>query len=325
MRHIIVGVDPGSTIGTAAVDLRGKLVGTSHTLGGGIEETISLIEKWGTPSLIAVDVKPAPSLALRIAASFNVPLFVPQRPWREAQKSALLKHLSVTVANAHERDALSAAIMAFRANQNTLGQTIALQGKVISFSPEQKDDLKHLILQGMRQTDAIQMIIGKSLPKQTAHVTQLPHAVQKIQPKPHIRDANPLKLVLAEKTIAELRKRVQFLENENENLVQKMRGLENGAKERVSRDLTVQKLRYEVMRLKNEIEQSRSMRKLQTKLKWQMERQQRMENERQQRMEKGRNKGGQGAIQPASLKALDEREGLLERMIREYRKGRPGN
>jgi uncharacterized protein len=249
-----------------------------------------------------VDVKPAPSLAVRIAASFNVPVFVPARPWREEQKSELLKHLKVSVQNAHERDALSAAVMAFRANQNTLGQSIPANDLL----PEQKELLRHLILQGIRQTAAIEMVKGK---KEEEKEPEKPEAKKPAQPT---AAKSEMALILRlEREIAELKKRIFFLENENASLQRRLEGANSSSRHSVMKDRAIQKLAYEAARLRTELNQMRQKHPKKPSIN----------------PPSGKNSIEKYRLVPASgdaLKALDERDARLERMIWEYRKGRAG-
>lgn len=317
-RHLIVGVDPGSTIGIAAIDLGGNFVQSAHSLGGGIEDAISIIERLGTPSLIAIDVRPAPSFAVRVAAAFNVPLFVPERPWREEQKSALLRHLQISVANAHERDALSAAVMAFRANQNTLSQ--ASGGQILT--PLQKDRLRHLLLQGIRQTAALQMVKGSEAAPEKPPQPPSPQE-QKPSSQKQLAETTALRqnALLLERANAELRKRVTFVEAERDSLKGRVKRLESGTMQSVLRDRLVSRLQYEVGRLKKEIEWMRRRPHKEKKNNGAAGQHSKKNTHHHAPNDEKPKRVGEGE---AGLKTFEEKESDIERIIREYRKGRTG-
>jgi uncharacterized protein len=115
--HIIAGIDPGSTVGIAILDLSGRKIATASTFGG-MSEAARIIEKHGTPSIIACDVSPAPEMALRLASFFSCRLFAPGRDIREEEKRQIA-HGAAT-SNNHERDAYAAAVLAYRSHANKL-------------------------------------------------------------------------------------------------------------------------------------------------------------------------------------------------------------
>ena len=69
-RHIIAGIDPGTTIGIAILDLSGRKIATLSA-SNGMGEAVSIIEKHGTPSLIACDKMPAPEMVHKVASYFS--------------------------------------------------------------------------------------------------------------------------------------------------------------------------------------------------------------------------------------------------------------
>jgi predicted RNase H-like nuclease (RuvC/YqgF family) len=227
MAYLIIGVDPGHTIGLAALDLSGKPIKTAHIQQGGFEAAVAELESWGTPSIIASDVRPAPELVLKLASAFNAALFIPQKPWREEEKKKAIKEMagqfSFYVENVHERDALSAAIKAWRFHQNTLRQA-----SPESLSEEEIGILRHLLLQGIRQAVAIEMI--KKLRQQEEkgkEAKEQPSAQNGQEAKRQLQEPATL-LHSLERTISELKKRIAFLEAERESLLYKIKLLENG-------------------------------------------------------------------------------------------------
>ena len=248
MPYLIVGVDPGHTIGLAALDLSGRPIRVAHIQQGGFEAALAELESWGTPSLIASDVRPAPELVLKLASAFNATLFVPVQPWREEDKKKVAREIfgqySFPVENVHERDALSAAVQAWRHHQNLLrlpAQT-GLSGGETEF-------LRHLLLQGFRHDVALEKI-------------RLPPAPVTIQPPPassskrvdsSLSSASSFRLQTLERTLVELRKSISLLEAERERLTHRIRLLENGVTERQRRDYTARKMAAEIMRLRGSL------------------------------------------------------------------------
>ena len=118
MKHLIVGVDVGTTSAVAAVDLEGRLI---HIISGkdfGVDEIVAKIRECGTPSLIATDVYPTPKSIKKIASSFGANTFTPKKDISIEDKIFLTKDFNPK--NPHERDALAAALNAFRKKNNLL-------------------------------------------------------------------------------------------------------------------------------------------------------------------------------------------------------------
>ncbi|VVB57278.1 Uncharacterised protein [uncultured archaeon] len=260
MPYLIIGVDPGHTIGLAALDLSGHPVRITHIQQGGFGAALSALESWGTPSLVASDVRPAPELVLKLASAFNAALFVPERPWREDDKrqvaAQMLEQFSFPVENVHERDALSAAVQGWRAHQNMLRGSAPA-----GFSDEETDILRHLLLQGIRHTAALEMISKLRQPeaekermeeKQVQPVASAPGSSSRrpSSSRPEPLSSSSLSL---ERTVSELRKRVSFLEAERETLMQRIRLLQNGvAGERMANHERL-KMAAQIQRLQNHI------------------------------------------------------------------------
>lgn len=247
MSYLIIGVDPGHTIGLAALDLSGKPLRTAHIQQGGFGAALAELETWGTPSLIASDVRPAPELVLKLASAFNAALFVPERPWREDDKRKVARESferhSFSVENVHERDALSAAVQAWRHNQNMLRTSPATE-----MSIDELDILRHLLLQGVRQTAATEMVLNLRLPPKEEEEKE--KNVQAVFTRP---SQSPAISLSHERVISELRKRITFLEAERESLLHRIRLLENGVTGARMADREKQKMAARISSLESQI------------------------------------------------------------------------
>ncbi|MEM0150153.1 MAG: DUF460 domain-containing protein [Candidatus Micrarchaeaceae archaeon] len=111
--YIIVGIDPGKTIGLACVGLNGRLLCSSHMASAGEDWIIWSINEVGTPVIIASD-KPARSALLgKVNAAFSSRLFYPQRLLKASEKRDIARGSGIK--NVHERDAYVAALKAYNA------------------------------------------------------------------------------------------------------------------------------------------------------------------------------------------------------------------
>lgn len=115
-RYLIVGLDPGTTTGIAAVDLDGNLVLLSSSRQMTMSDIVEEIYRAGKPLIIASDVQQMPYSVEKIRRAFNAIPYTPKQSLSVEAKYDLTAPFSYT--NDHERDSLSAALDAYRSLQN---------------------------------------------------------------------------------------------------------------------------------------------------------------------------------------------------------------
>ena len=115
-RYLIVGLDPGTTTGIAAVDLDGNLVLLSSSRQMTMSDIVEELYRAGKPLIIASDVQQMPYSVEKIRRAFNAIPYTPKQSLSVEAKYSLTAAFSYT--NDHERDALSAALDAYRSLQN---------------------------------------------------------------------------------------------------------------------------------------------------------------------------------------------------------------
>ncbi len=115
-RYLIVGLDPGTTTGIAAVDLDGNLVLLSSSRQMTMSDIVEEIYRAGKPLIIASDVQQMPYSVEKIRRAFNAIPYTPRQSLSVEAKYDLTASFSYT--NDHERDSLSAALDAYRSLQN---------------------------------------------------------------------------------------------------------------------------------------------------------------------------------------------------------------
>jgi predicted RNase H-like nuclease (RuvC/YqgF family) len=118
--YIIVGIDPGTTTAVAVLTLFGELrkLHSSRTLS--IPEVIEMISEEGRPLIIASDVFPTPRAVEKIRRAFNAVLGTPEEIIATEDKIEFAKPYEYS--NAHERDAIAAAVSVYRRNRNKFDQ-----------------------------------------------------------------------------------------------------------------------------------------------------------------------------------------------------------
>ncbi|MBN1236449.1 MAG: DUF460 domain-containing protein [Methanotrichaceae archaeon] len=146
--YIIAGLDPGTTTGIAALNLSGELVDLISSRSMSSSDVIEWIAARGRPLVVATDVSPTPGAVEKVKRAFNAVLFSPGGDIPAEEKIALGKEFGYK--NDHERDALAAAISAFKKYRNKFLQ---VEKKVpAEIDP---DEVKALVVRGYSIENAI--------------------------------------------------------------------------------------------------------------------------------------------------------------------------
>ena len=77
MKKLIVGIDPGVTVGLAVLSLDGKPVLVESKRGWSLSELLKRISEIGEPTIISSDVSPASEILENLSHKLNAVLFVP--------------------------------------------------------------------------------------------------------------------------------------------------------------------------------------------------------------------------------------------------------
>lgn len=163
--YIIVGLDPGTTTGIAALSLQGKLVDLISSRAMSSSDVIEWIAARGKPLVVATDVFPTPGAVEKVKRSFNAVLYSPGSDVPAEEKIALAREFGYK--NDHERDALAAAASAFKKYKNKFMQ---VEKKV---PPEiDPEEVKALVVRGYS--------IENALSELTAQPAQLAQPAQSI-------------------------------------------------------------------------------------------------------------------------------------------------
>jgi len=123
-RYFILGIDPGTTAAYCLLSLEGRIRVLRSRKGLTRADIIREVYEKGIPVMIASDVPQVPHFVEKIASTINAPVFTPPKPIPVSEKQELARDYSDTfrVRNAHERDALTAAVYAYRSIQSKLQQ-----------------------------------------------------------------------------------------------------------------------------------------------------------------------------------------------------------
>ncbi len=127
-KRLIVGYDPGIKIGLVALDLEGKPILITSGKSLDREDIASLLVKFGKPLVVATDKNPPPEMVRKLASMLKAQLYCPSRSLTTGEKELISADFSrkhgITVRNTHERDALSAAVKAYRVYEEKLKKLV---------------------------------------------------------------------------------------------------------------------------------------------------------------------------------------------------------
>ena len=118
-KYVIVGVDPGTTVGLSVFRFRGNVLTIISKRISRCQMLKRKSEKYGYPLIFASDVQTSVFIE-KLSTSFDSILYVPPLSISVREKNELSKDYEVT--NAHERDALSAALKAHLHYKNKFTQ-----------------------------------------------------------------------------------------------------------------------------------------------------------------------------------------------------------
>ncbi|HJJ30952.1 MAG TPA: DUF460 domain-containing protein [Methanocorpusculum sp.] len=110
--YVIVGVDPGTTVGVAVLSLSGELLHLESVRAQSPAELISAVSSVGIPVLVATDKAEMPAGVEKIRRVFGAVSWKPKKDILVKDKYAAAEGFSF--ADDHQRDSLAAALMAYR-------------------------------------------------------------------------------------------------------------------------------------------------------------------------------------------------------------------
>ena len=92
MKRLIVGVDPGVTVGLAALSLDGLPVLVESRRSWGLSDLIKAVSELGEATIVSSDVCPASELLEQLSHKLNAVLFVPLISMGSDEKRQVAKH-----------------------------------------------------------------------------------------------------------------------------------------------------------------------------------------------------------------------------------------
>ena len=254
-RYLIVGIDPGTTTAVAALDLDGNLLHLASSRQMNMGDVVESLCRVGKPLIIASDVQEMPYSVEKVRRSFSAVAYTPKQDVSVETKVDLTASFSYE--NDHERDALSAALDAYRQYrhkfQNLLkrvppghdldevrarvirGQSLdqvigdmnaVLPAQVIDAPPvpvEVKHDEKVRVLDGMvKRLRTFVAELQEEVKEKNFEIQRLQARVRKIHTSQDAKLAKDTEVMKKDVIIQSLKKRLRKEERHNRNLLKRL-------------------------------------------------------------------------------------------------------
>ncbi|RKX48338.1 MAG: DUF460 domain-containing protein, partial [Thermotogae bacterium] len=256
-KSIIVGLDPGITVGIAALDLNGEILALYSERNMAVSEIVRFISEVGHPIIIATDVNPAPGLVEKISRSFKAMLFVPRESLKVEEKNELLKNLGISVDDDHQRDALAAAYKAYLRLKPKLDH---VEAKLREMGITKKgEEIKALVVQGYNLGEAILKVKEKEKVKEetkTAEAVETP-----VELTPYIEKIKELEntIKMMERENQELKAVIEEQRKIIESLENKLATYDEKIRERIIREKELEIREKRIAYLEKELREARSI------------------------------------------------------------------
>ena len=132
---LIVGIDPGTTLGYAAIDFEGNIINLNSEKNLDLSALISSLIKLGKPLIIAGDKEYNPDFIGKLAIKLGARIIAPDYDLKVNEKREITKEHKTK--NQHEIDALASALFALK-------KTSSLLKKINIFVEHyKKENIKH--------------------------------------------------------------------------------------------------------------------------------------------------------------------------------------
>jgi predicted RNase H-like nuclease (RuvC/YqgF family) len=194
-KYLIVGIDPGTTTAIAALDLEGNLLHLSSSRQTSMSDVTEVLYKIGKPLIIASDVHEMPYSVEKVRRAFNGVAYTPRQDMSVETKLELASPHSYR--NDHERDALSAALDAYRSYKNKFQNILKRVPPGYDL-----DDVRAAIVRGLSVEQALGEMKGREAP------------AEPVAPQVTLQSPGDERIRILDGTVKRLRSLIQELQEE---------------------------------------------------------------------------------------------------------------
>jgi len=256
-RPLIVGIDPGMITGVAVLDIDGEVLRVFS--GKNIDRAIIVkeIEKYGKPLIIASDVYPPPEALEKLASTLRAKLYTPQQSLSQSEKEELVKtyleniESSIEVEDTHQRDALAAAINAWKSFRTKLEQ---IENYVSKMELDvDVDKIKADVIKGLSIAQAVEKEIFRKLTLELRARAEEKKIEEKTVKQPKVSETLLKEIKKLEKEKAQLKERLIEARKEILELKKQLESYHKQINIQVKTVREIQTLSREVRRLSEEL------------------------------------------------------------------------
>lgn len=258
--YLIVGIDPGTTMAIALLNLDGETIHLSSSRVTSVADTIAGITEYGRPLIIATDKKEMPGTVEKIRRSFNAVPFVPKSDILVPEKYELASGSGYI--NDHERDAYAAAMVAYRHYKNKFASLSKRLPPGVAL-----DEVRARVVRGLSLEQALIDLQAPEIPQEDA----IPE-ISEEKPLPASRPREQEEMVRRlRKLVSELYAESQKKDEEIARLHRLLNGERSKKKELIQKDAEVVRLQGIIANqkryLRKEERRNKGMRKQLERLK----------------------------------------------------------
>jgi uncharacterized protein len=156
---VAVGIDPGTTLGYAVLDLEGHVIKAGSARGAGLQQLIEAVTYYGKPVIVGTDKAKPPELVCQFSAKTGARIVSPESDLLVAEKRVMTQ--GIEAANSHEHDALASAFFALK---RFAGRLSKVEQYLKEANKERlAEDAKRLLIMrdGLGIADAVRMLEKK--------------------------------------------------------------------------------------------------------------------------------------------------------------------
>lgn len=256
-RPLIIGIDPGIITGVAILDVDGEVLRVFS--GKNLDRTMIIreIEKYGKPLIIASDVYPPSEALEKLASTLGTKLYTPQQTLTQSEKEELVKSYleslesQIEVEDTHQRDALAAAINAWKSFKVKLEQ---IENYVSKMELDvDVDKIKADVIKGLSIAQAVEKEIFRKLTAELKTKTEEKRVEEKIVKTPQVSESLLKEIKKLEKEKAQLKEKLSEARKEILDLKKKLELYHRQTNIQVKAIREIQTLAEEVRRLSEEL------------------------------------------------------------------------
>ena len=227
-----MGFDPGLTAGISIIDLKGQILSVKSFKEISRAEIISHIISYGKAVIISTDVNPPPKMVKKLATSLNAKLHYPPKDMSVGSKIELVESFldekssqdrskvlssELIPQDAHQRDALAAAIRTYKSYQKNM-EHIENRGREAKLNTGQIESIKKMVINGTAISSAIRMV--QDINETTSEDDD------KSQDEEDKKDGNEI-----DNTVSRLKNRIKMQDNQITHLKNRNQSLEEEVKD----------------------------------------------------------------------------------------------